>query len=154
MRHLPLSPSAAARSGPLMVAAALTAMLAGCGAPPETAETAVLNTDPGRAAFETVPLPGGSTVGADPLALAQTLYGSSEPVEGNYSETPELLSEAADQQVVLFTQVGLSDDSVRGLRHRLEFVPQGENWQLTWAGRQVQCWPGRGHEDWGTAPCS
>jgi hypothetical protein len=137
----------------LIAAACLSLLIAGCGAPPETAETAVLDADPGRAAFETVPLPAGTSVGADPLALAQSLYGFSEPVEGNYSEGVELLSETAAQQVVLFTQVGLPDDSVRGQRHRLEFEPQGSDWQLMWAGRQVQCWPGRGHEDWGTAPC-
>ena len=141
-------------SARLICAAGLgAALLAGCGAPPETAADEVLDSDPGRAAFETVALPGGTTVGADPLTLARNLYGSSEPVEGNYSEEPELLSKTATQQVVLFTQLGLPDDSVRGQRHRLEFEPQGANWKLTWAGRQVQCWPGRGHEDWGTAPC-
>ncbi|NBC13265.1 MAG: hypothetical protein GVY09_07945 [Gammaproteobacteria bacterium] len=129
------------------------ALVAGCAAPPEDAQSEVVSTDPGRAAFEAVPLPAGDTVGADPMALAQDLYGISEPVEGNYSEAVELLSETADQQVVLFTQVGLPDDSVRARRHRLEFEPQGPRWQLTWAGRQVQCRRGRGHEDWGTALC-
>jgi hypothetical protein len=128
-------------------------LLVGCDTPPETAQQEVLNADPGRAAFETVALPNGNLVGPDPMALAQDLYGIREPVEGNYSEVPELLSETATRQVVLFTQVGLPDDSVRGQRHRLELVPQGDEWQLIWAGRQVQCWPGRGHQDWGTAPC-
>jgi hypothetical protein len=129
-------------------------LLAGCGAPPQDAADQVVDNDPGAAAFEVVALPSAGTVGPDPLALAQGVYGSTEPVEGNYSESVELLSETADQQVVLFTQMGLPDDSVRGMRHRLEFEPQGADWQLTWAGRQVQCWPGRGHEDWGTEPCS
>ncbi len=138
----------------LLGAACLSAaLLAGCGAQPESAEDDVLNADPGRAVFETVPLPAGDTVGSDPLALAQGLYGINEPVEGNYSQEGELLSETATLQVVLFTQVGLPDDSVRGQRHRLEFTPLGTQWQLTWAGRQVQCWPGRGHEDWGSTPC-
>jgi hypothetical protein len=129
------------------------ALSAGCGAPPETAKSVVLSSDPGRAVFEPVALPGGSIVGPDPMILAQTLYGSGEPVEGNYSEAPELLSETAAMQVVLFTQVGLPDDSVRGQRHRLEFEPRGADWILTWVGRQVQCWPGRGHEHWSTEPC-
>lgn len=129
------------------------ALLAACAAPPENAQSEVLNADPGRSAFSPVPLPAAGTTGGDPLALSQNLYGMSGPVEGNYSESVELLSKTADQQVVLFTQVGLPDDSVRGQRHRLEFLPEGADWALTWAGRQVQCWPGRGHEDWGTAPC-
>jgi len=129
------------------------ALVAGCTAPREDAQSEVVSTDPGRAAFEAVPLPAGETVGADPMARAQDLYGLSEPVEGNYSEAVERLSETADRQVVLFTQLRLPDDSMRGQRHRLEFVPQGGEWQLRWVGRQVQCWPGRGHEGWGTALC-
>lgn len=131
----------------------ITVLLAGCAAPPEDAQSEALNADPGRAPFDPVPLPAGDSAGADPLAVAQDLFGMTEAVEGNYSESAELLSETDEQQVVLFTQVGLPDDSVRGQRHRLEFEPQGADWQLTWAGLQVQCWPGRGHEDWGTAPC-
>jgi uncharacterized protein YbjT (DUF2867 family) len=98
-------------------------------------------------------MPTGTTVGPDPMNLAARLYGLTEPAEGNYTEAVELLSKTTDQQVVLFTQMGLPDDSVRGLRHRLEFEPAGTDWQLTWAGRQIQCWPGRGHEEWATAPC-
>ena len=146
--------SAVAFSARLVGAVCLgTALLVGCGAQPESAEDEALNADPGRAVFETVPLPAGDTVGPDPLALAQRLYGIDEPVEGRYSQEGELLSDTATQQVVLFTQVGLPDDSVRGQRHRLEFTPLGTLWQLTWAGRQVQCWPGRGHEDWGSKLC-
>ncbi len=138
----------------LLCAGCLSAnLLAGCGAVPETAETEVLDTDPGRAAFERVVPPGGDSVGPDPMALAQELYGTREPVEGNYSQRVELLSETAAEQVVLFTEVGLPDDSVRGQRHRLEFAPQGAEWRLTWAGRQVQCWPGRGHQEWSREPC-
>ncbi len=109
--------------------------------------------DPGRAGFESVPLPSANLSGPDPLALAQALYGASEPVEGDYSEEAQTLSSSDQQQVVLFTRIGLMDDSVRGMRHRLEFEPQGGQWQLTWAGRQVSCWPGRGHQDWSAQRC-
>lgn len=138
----------------LTFAAVLSAALfSACAAAPENAVDQVLSADLGRAAFEVVALPGGNLVGPDPMTLARELYGIREPVEGNFSEVPELLSETATRQVVLFTQVGLPDDSVRGERHRLEFVPQGDEWKLSWAGRQVQCWPRRGHQDWGTEPC-
>ena len=108
---------------------------------------------PGRAGFESMPLPSANVSVADPLTLAQELYGATEPVEGNYSEEVETLSSSDQQQVLLFTRMGLLDDSVRGMRHRLELEPQGGLWQLTWTGRQVTCWPGRGHQDWGTEPC-
>lgn len=128
-------------------------LLTSCAAPPENARTEVLSTDPGRAPFQPLPLPAGDTTGADPLALAPRLYGIDGPVEGNYSQGVELLSETAGRQVVLFTQVGLPDDAVRGQRYRLELVPAAAGWRLTWVGRQVQCRSGRGHQDWGSAPC-
>ena len=139
----------------LPVAALVVGLLTGCGARPNGSDSAdaAPASDPGRRAFEAVALPDGDTVGADPQTLVRALYGSNEPVEGNYTEDAVTLSDSGDTQVVLFTQLGLPDDSVRGMRHRLELVRQGGQWQLTWAGRQVTCWPGRGHEDWGTAPC-
>lgn len=109
--------------------------------------------DPGRGAFLVAELPKTGTVGADPLILARNLFGAGEPVEGNYREEAEALASSAQGQVVLFSQMELPDDSVRGLRHRLEFLPEDGQWRLTWVGRQVLCRPGRGHEDWGTQPC-
>jgi len=109
--------------------------------------------DPGRGAFEGIPLPKTDTDGGDPGALAREIFGAREPVEGHYSEAVETLAASAEGQVVLFTQMDLPDDSLRGVRHRLEFTPQDGQWQLAWVGRQVLCRPGRGHEDWGTAPC-
>ena len=128
-------------------------LLAGCGGQPSGPESGSGVSDPGRGAFESVALPEANTLGADPKALARTLYGNAEPVEGNYSEEAVTLSDSGSEQVVLFTRLGLPDDSLRGLRYRLEFLRQGGQWQLAWAGRPVSCWPGRGHEDWGTAPC-
>lgn len=109
--------------------------------------------DPGRGAFEVTELQETGTVGADPLSLARDLFGAREPMEGSYREEVEPLASSAQGQVVLFTQMDLPDDSVRGLRHRLEFLPEDGKWRLTWAGRQVLCRQGRGHEDWGTQPC-
>ena len=137
----------------LPIAALVVGLLTGCGAQPSGPGTVDAMPDPGRGAFESIALPTGDTVGADPKALARALYGSSEPVEGNYTEEAVTLAESENSHIVLFTQLGLADDSLRGMRYRLELVPQGGQWQLTWAGRQVTCWPGRGHEDWGTAPC-
>lgn len=128
-------------------------LLAGCSTPPADSSPGNPASDPGRVAFEAVALPAAGTLGADPQALAQTLFGISEPVEGNYSEEAVTLLASPDQQVVLFTQLGLPDDSVLGMRHRLEFLREGGQWQLSWAGRQVSCRPGRGHEDWSTQPC-
>ena len=148
-----MSPTRLHGAGTLPLLSLILGLLTGCGGGPSGSESAGTVTDPGREAFESIALPAGNTVGADPQALARALYGSAEPVEGNYQEEAVTLSDSGDGQVVLFTQLGLADDSLRGLRYRLEFLAQGGEWKLTWAGRQVTCWPGRGHEDWGTAPC-
>lgn len=128
-------------------------LAAGCGGQPSGSESGSGVSDPGRRAFESVALPDGNTLGPDTKALARSLYGSAEPVEGNYSEEVVKLSDSGIEQLVLFTRLDLPDDSLRGLRYRLEFMRQGGQWQLAWAGRQVSCWPGRGHEDWGIPPC-
>ena len=140
-----------------LVLVAPVALLGACTSPFDRSQSGAVGSDAdaglGRASFEPMPLPSANLSGADPLTLAQALYGATEPVEGNYSEDLKTLSSSDQQQVLLFTQMGLLDDSVRGMRHRLEFEPQGGLWQLTWTGRQVTCWPGRGHQDWSTQPC-
>lgn len=112
-----------------------------------------LATDPGRASFEEIPLPEDGTVGADPVTLARGLFGAREPMEGLYSEAFELLTDSPDGQVLLFTQTELPDDSVRGIRHRLELTSEEGAWRLIWSGRQIRCRPGRGHEDWRVQHC-
>jgi hypothetical protein len=98
-------------------------------------------------------LPATGTAGENPQAVARALYGATEPVEGNYSEKVVTLASTSARQVVLFTQLGIADDSMRGVRHRLEFLPHRGQWRLHWAGRQMACWPGRGHENWSTESC-
>ncbi len=106
-----------------------------------------------RSAYSEVPVPEGA-VGADPTDIALATFGSSEPVEGNFEEKAELIEQTDDQALVILTQTGLADDSVNGMRYRLEFVPEGDQWRLDWAGRQVRCQTGRGSEEWTTELCS
>lgn len=145
------------RPWPLALAVSL-ALLGGCDEPSRDSgapdpRPASLGADPGRASFKEVVLPADGTLGADPATLAQALLGAREPMEGLYSETSKSLAESADLRVLLFTQMDLPDDSVRGMRHRLEARPEAGGWRLVWAGRQVQCRAGRGHEGWGIEPC-
>jgi hypothetical protein len=142
----------------LLALAVSLPLLFGCSVPtgssgPDHSGSGESGSDPGRTAFETIALPATGSVGGDPQTLARDIYGTDEPVEGNYTEKVVKLAASADEQVVLFTRMGLPDDSVRGLRYRLEFASQGGEWGLVWAGRQAICWPGRGHEDWSAAPC-
>ena len=105
-----------------------------------------------RGDYEEVPVPAGAS-GADPAEIALEVFGSPEPGEGNFEEQVEVVEETDTEALVLLTQTGLADDSVNGMRYRLEFVPEGDQWQLDWAGRQVRCQPGRGSEDWSTDLC-
>jgi hypothetical protein len=148
---------ASAALRPLALALAL-ALLGGCNSPSNDAgargsASVSMGSDPGRAGFEELPLPDDGKLGADPGELARELFDVREPMEGRYSESSELLYDSPGGQVLLFTQMELMDDAVRGIRHRLELAPEDGAWRLVWAGRQVLCRPGRGHEDWGVEPC-
>ncbi|MBE9113587.1 hypothetical protein IQ273_29885 [Nodosilinea sp. LEGE 07298] len=106
-----------------------------------------------RTAYSEVPVPEGA-VGAEPTDIALATFGSTEPVEGNFEEEAELVEQTDDQALVILTQTGLADDSVNGMRYRLEFVPEGDQWRLDWVGQQVRCQQGRGSQDWTTELCS
>jgi hypothetical protein len=109
--------------------------------------------DPGRDRFKKVEVPN-KIIGEDPLQIAKNLYGAKEiPSEGNFQEKLTLIDRVLNRPVVLLTQTGLLDDSVEGTRYRLEFKPQGKQWQLIWVGQQHRCYPGRGSQEWNSEPC-
>ncbi|TVQ14615.1 MAG: hypothetical protein EA368_01030 [Leptolyngbya sp. DLM2.Bin27] len=106
-----------------------------------------------RADYNELPVPE-DAVGAEPTAVALATFGSPDPGEGNFEENIELIEQTDDSALVMLAQTGLLDDSVNGIRYRLEFVPEGNQWRLDWAGQQVRCQPGRGPADWTTDLCS
>ncbi|MBE9160603.1 hypothetical protein IQ265_27835 [Nodosilinea sp. LEGE 06152] len=106
-----------------------------------------------RSAYSEIPVPEGA-VGADPTEVALATFGSTEPGEGNFEEEAELVEQTDEQALVILTQTGLADDSVNGMRYYLEFVPEGDQWRLDWAGRQVRCQVDRGSQEWTTDLCS
>lgn len=105
-----------------------------------------------RTDYTEVPVPGGA-VGEEPTEIALAAFGSTEPGEGNFEEEVELVDQTDDQALVVLTQTGLADDSVNGTRYRLEFVPEGDQWRLDWAGQQVRCQLDRGSQEWSTDRC-
>lgn len=100
---------------------------------------------------------GEALVGKDPKAIALQTFRNNEPETGKVEATVNYPQ--PNLAVVIITQIGLADDSVRGIRYRTEFVPNtesastGKQWKLVWAGSQVICQPGRGHQDWSTKLC-
>jgi hypothetical protein len=146
----------------------LGAVLVACNSPPPASDTTpeVSDTEEteqdsasipelARADYSEVSLPEDTVlVGADPKQVALDAFGNSEPVEGNFQEEVVLVEQTTDQARVALTQTGLPDDSVEGMRYLLEFIPEGNQWRLNWAGRQVRCYPDRGSQTWTTANCS
>jgi hypothetical protein len=109
----------------------------------------------GRSAYSEVPLPPeDQRLGADPQQIALNAFGLTDPGEGNFSQTVEVVAQTPTETVLTLLQTGRPDDSVEGMRYRMEFEAQGPQWQLVWVGRQVRCWPGRGSQDWSTDLCS
>jgi len=133
--------------------------LAACTPPPDNSEpvadSPAGNTIAERSAYSEVPLPPeADRYGTNPEQIALQAFGAAEPAEGNFSQEVELLEETPDGAVVILTQSGLLDDSVEGMRYRLEFESGENQWELVWAGRQVRCWPDRGSQEWSTELCS
>lgn len=104
--------------------------------------------------YQELPLPSDANlVGIDPKQVALDLFGIAEPVEGNFQEEVLLETQSDNRVIVNLTQTGLLDDSVEGLRYRLEFVSNNGQWKLDWVGRQVRCYPERGSQTWSTEGC-
>lgn len=121
------------------------------------ASTIVLDRD-GYTAIDLEQLPASvSLTGDDPKAIALAAFGTKEPIEGQFEQEVLVTTETAQQVIVTITQLGLPDDSIKGLRYRVEFQPEtasgGSQWQMIWAGRQQTCQPGRGSPDWTKDPC-
>ncbi len=98
-----------------------------------------------------------SPVGTDPEKIALAALGLKERVESEQQEV-EVIYPASNRAVVTITQTNLADDSLFGIRYRVEFAPygsvaDGQRWQVVWAGRQTRCRRDRGHQDWSTELC-
>ena len=88
--------------------------------------------------------------GLDPEAAARAYFAEAEVDE----VTVETIEQGEDRVIVLVTLSGLLDDSVSAERLRFVYTPEiGGAWTLTDVGRQVRCWEGRGHQEWGPTLC-
>jgi hypothetical protein len=109
----------------------------------------------GRAAYSEVPLPPeDQRTGADPEQIALAAFGMADPGEGNFTQEVTVDEQTATDAVITLTQTGLLDDSMEGMRYRLEFAAADNQWEMLWAGNQVRCQPNRGSQEWSTDPCS
>jgi hypothetical protein len=114
-----------------------------------------------REKYKTIPLTnikdGKSLKGSDPQAIALAAFGDIESEGGSRDVRVEYPQ--PDRAVVIITQTGVADDSVGGIKYRVEFAPTSpsaqkpQEWTIAWVGSQVKCHVGRGHQDWSTEIC-
>lgn len=95
-------------------------------------------------------------IGDDPKAIALSAFGDTQSEGGSRDVAVDYPQ--PNQSIVTITQTGVADDSVGAIKYRAEFVPTqssqvGKQWKMIWAGSQVKCHQGRGHQDWSTELC-
>lgn len=89
-----------------------------------------------------------------PKAVAVQLFSNLEEQEGRKSEDISVAYPTQNTSVIVHTTVGLADDSVSGIRNRIELRRNQNKWKIVWVGRQYKCQPNRGHQDWSDSLCS
>ena len=97
-----------------------------------------------------------SLVGSEPKEIALKTFGLSK--NSNSQKTINTVRDSKSNFVISIVQMELPDDSVKAIKYRIEFEPYNNSssdpqWQMTWAGQQFICQPGRGEQDWTTSYC-
>ncbi|HEY9598195.1 MAG TPA: hypothetical protein V6D33_11050 [Cyanophyceae cyanobacterium] len=94
--------------------------------------------------------------GNDPKAIALSAFGTIESEGGTREVTVDYPQ--GNRAIVTIIQTDVADDSVGAIKRRVELQQkqtsqQNQQWEVIWAGFQVKCQPGRGHQDWSTELC-
>jgi hypothetical protein len=89
----------------------------------------------------------------NPKAVASQLFRGTEEEDGRGFDEVSITYTAQDQAVILRTIIGLAEDSVSGVRFRVELKRNQNRWEIIWVGRQFRCQPGRGQQDWAATLC-
>jgi hypothetical protein len=90
---------------------------------------------------------------SNPKDIAAKLFSSDRESEGRKSDQISVEYPTRETAVIVQTVVGLADDSVAGMRHRIELRLRQNKWEIVWIGRQSKCQPNRGHQDWASGFC-
>jgi hypothetical protein len=90
---------------------------------------------------------------SNPKDIAVKLFILDGESEGRKSDQISVEYPTRETAVIVQTVVGLADDSVAGMRHRIELRLRQNKWEIVWMGRQFKCQPNRGHQDWGSGLC-
>jgi murein L,D-transpeptidase YcbB/YkuD len=90
----------------------------------------------------------------NPKAIAVQLFSNSQEEEGRKSEDITVAYPTRETALIVHTIIGLADDSVAGIRNRIELRRNQNKWEIVWVGEQYKCQPNRGHQDWSSSLCS
>jgi len=145
----------------IVASAVAGAYISGCSPSAPTSDSTKVQTpeQTNRANYKSIPLEtiNSSQQGSDPRAIALEAFGNIES-EGGLREV-RVEYPQPNLAIVTIIQTGVLDDSIAGIRYRVELLPTvesaqtGKEWKIVWAGSQVKCYPGRGHQDWSTKEC-
>lgn len=91
---------------------------------------------------------------SNPKDIAAKLFSSEEESEGRKSDQISLEYPTRETAVIVHTVIGLADDSVAAMRHRIELRLRQNKWEIVWIGRQSKCQPNRGHQNWASGRCN
>jgi len=90
---------------------------------------------------------------SNPKDIAAKLFSSDRETEGRKSDQISVEYPTRETAVIVQTVVGLADDSVAGMRHRIELRLRQNKWEIVWMGRQFKCQPNRGHQNRASGRC-
>ena len=90
---------------------------------------------------------------SNPKDIAVKLFSSDRESEGRKSDAISVEYPTRETAVIVQTVIGLADDSVAGMRHRIELIFSQNKWEIVWIGRQSKCQPNRGHQNWAAGLC-
>lgn len=90
----------------------------------------------------------------NPKAVAAQLFSNLEEEEGRRSEDISVTYSTSETALIVYTIIGVPDDSVNSIRERIELKRNQNKWEIVWVGRQYKCQSGRGHQDWSGSLCS
>ena len=90
---------------------------------------------------------------SNPKDIASKLFSSDRESEGRKSDGISVEYPTRETAVIMHTVVGLADDSMAGIRHRIELAFRQNKWEIVWVGRQSQCQPNRGQQNWAAGSC-
>ncbi|MEG3907305.1 hypothetical protein QT979_07330 [Microcoleus sp. w2-18bC1] len=90
---------------------------------------------------------------SSPKDIAVKLFSSDQESEGRKSDQISVEYPTRETAVIVHTVIGLADDSVAGMRHRIELGLRENKWEIVWIGRQSKCQRNRGHQNWASGRC-